>query len=50
MTGWPMVGQRNELSQLTGAVAAKPGAVITGPAGVGKTTLALRGASQMTPV
>jgi len=36
-----MVGRREELSQLTGAVAAKRGAVITGPAGVGKTTLAL---------
>jgi uncharacterized protein YfiM (DUF2279 family) len=38
-----MVGRRKELSQLTGAVAAKRGAVITGPAGVGKTTLALSG-------
>jgi hypothetical protein len=36
-----MVGRREELSQLTGAVAAKRGAVITGSAGVGKTTLAL---------
>ena len=39
-----MVGRRREFSQLTGAVAAKRGAVITGPAGVGKTTLALGGA------
>src|ERR1700728_996875 len=38
-----MVGRRRELSQLTGAVAATRGGVITGPAGVGKTTLALRG-------
>jgi DNA-binding CsgD family transcriptional regulator len=38
-----MVGRRNELSQLTAALAAKRGAVITGPAGVGKTTLALTG-------
>ena len=39
-----MVGRQREFSQLTGAVAAKRGAVITGPAGVGKTTLALSGA------
>jgi hypothetical protein len=39
-----MVGRGRELSQLTGAVAAKRGTVITGPAGVGKTTLALSGA------
>ena len=38
-----MVGRGRELSLLTGAVAAKRGAVITGPAGVGKTTLALSG-------
>src|ERR1700722_5569287 len=38
-----MVGRRRELSQLTGAVAAKRGAVITGQSGVGKTTLALSG-------
>jgi DNA-binding CsgD family transcriptional regulator len=36
-----MVGRSKEFSQLTAAVAAKRGAVITGPAGVGKTTLAL---------
>ncbi len=39
-----MVGREKELSQLTGAIAARRGAVITGPAGVGKTTLALSGA------
>jgi DNA-binding CsgD family transcriptional regulator len=38
-----MVGRNQEFSQMTGAVAAKRGAVITGPAGVGKTTLALSG-------
>lgn len=38
-----MVGRRRDLSQLTAAVAAKRGAVITGSAGVGKTTLALSG-------
>jgi DNA-binding CsgD family transcriptional regulator len=38
-----MVGRSQEFSQLTAAVAAKRGAVITGPAGVGKTTLALSG-------
>src|ERR1700735_5665201 len=38
-----MVGRQRELSQLTAAVAAKRGAVITGPSGVGKTTLALSG-------
>ena len=43
MPGWPTVGRRKELSELRGAIAAKRGAVITGPAGVGKTTLALSG-------
>ena len=38
-----MVGRGRQLSLLTGALAAKRGAVITGPAGVGKTTLALGG-------
>jgi hypothetical protein len=38
-----MVGRRKELLQLTGAVASKRGTVITGPPGVGKTTLALSG-------
>lgn len=41
--GWPLVGRQEELYHLTGTVAAKRGAVITGPAGVGKTTLALNG-------
>src|SRR5437588_574728 len=41
MDGWPLVGRHRELSQLTAAVVAKRGAVITGPAGVGKTTLAM---------
>jgi DNA-binding CsgD family transcriptional regulator len=36
-----MAGRGKEFSQLTAAVAAKRGAVITGLAGVGKTTLAL---------
>jgi DNA-binding CsgD family transcriptional regulator len=37
---WPLVGRNRELSQLTAAVVGHRGAVITGPAGVGKTTLA----------
>jgi DNA-binding CsgD family transcriptional regulator len=40
--GWPLVGRSKELTQLAGAVADRRGAVIMGPAGVGKTTLALR--------
>jgi len=36
------VGRDKELTQLAGAVADRRGAVIMGPAGVGKTTLALR--------
>ncbi len=36
-----MIGRSKEFSRLTAAVAANRGAVITGPAGVGKTTLAL---------
>jgi DNA-binding CsgD family transcriptional regulator len=43
MAGWRMVGRSREFAQLTAAVAAQRGAVITGPAGVGKTTLALSG-------
>jgi DNA-binding CsgD family transcriptional regulator len=43
VAGWPIVGRRKELSQLTEAVEAGRGAVITGLAGVGKTTLALSG-------
>jgi DNA-binding CsgD family transcriptional regulator len=39
---WPLVGRGKELAQLTAAVAAGRGAVVTGPAGVGKTALAMR--------
>jgi MoxR-like ATPase len=39
--GWPLVGRGKELSQLNAALVAGRGAVITGPAGVGKTTLAM---------
>ncbi|MDX6334675.1 MAG: hypothetical protein QOG05_2015 [Streptosporangiaceae bacterium] len=38
-----MVGRSNELRQLTAAVLARRGAVISGPSGVGKTTLAVTG-------
>jgi DNA-binding CsgD family transcriptional regulator len=38
---WPFVGRGDEFSRLTAAIAARRGAVITGPAGVGKTTLAM---------
>src|SRR5580704_4560833 len=41
MAVWPFVGRNNELSQLLDALVAQRGAVITGPAGVGKTTLAM---------
>jgi DNA-binding CsgD family transcriptional regulator len=40
--GWPLVGRSKELTELAGAVADRRGAVIMGPAGVGKTTLAMR--------
>jgi DNA-binding CsgD family transcriptional regulator len=40
---WPLVGRDEELSQLTAAVVAHRGAVITGAAGAGKTTLAMTG-------
>jgi DNA-binding CsgD family transcriptional regulator len=40
---WPLVGRDKEISQLTAAVVAQRGAVITGTAGAGKTTLAMRG-------
>jgi len=40
-TTWPLVGRGEELSRLTSALAARRGAVITGPAGAGKTTLAM---------
>ena len=42
MDGWPLVGRSKELTQLAAAVADRRGAVIMGPAGVGKTTLAMR--------
>jgi DNA-binding CsgD family transcriptional regulator len=40
---WPLVGRDEELAQLTAAVLAHRGAVITGAGGVGKTTLAMTG-------
>jgi DNA-binding CsgD family transcriptional regulator len=40
---WPLVGRDEELAQLTAAVAAQRGAVITGAVGIGKTTLAMTG-------
>jgi DNA-binding CsgD family transcriptional regulator len=40
---WPLAGRDEELSRLSAAVVARRGAVITGPAGVGKTTLARTG-------
>jgi DNA-binding CsgD family transcriptional regulator len=39
---WPLVGRRKELTRLTATIATQRGAVITGPAGVGKTTLATK--------
>jgi DNA-binding CsgD family transcriptional regulator/type II secretory pathway predicted ATPase ExeA len=41
MDAWPIVGRAKELAQLSAAVFEKRGAVITGAAGVGKTTLAV---------
>jgi DNA-binding CsgD family transcriptional regulator len=38
---WPLVGRRKEFSQVTAAISARRGAVVIGPAGVGKTTLTL---------
>jgi DNA-binding CsgD family transcriptional regulator len=40
---WPLAGRDEELSRLSAAVVARRGAVITGAAGVGKTTLAMTG-------
>jgi hypothetical protein len=40
---WPVVGRSNELRQLAAAMVARRGAVISGPSGVGKTTLAVTG-------
>ena len=39
-TGWPLAGRGEELSRLTAALVGRRGAVITGPAGAGKTALA----------
>ena len=40
---WPLVGRSDELALLAAALDGQRGAVITGPAGVGKTTLASTG-------
>ena len=40
-TRWPLAGRGEELSRLTAALVARRGAVITGLAGTGKTTLAM---------
>jgi DNA-binding CsgD family transcriptional regulator/type II secretory pathway predicted ATPase ExeA len=40
-TRWPLTGRGEELSRLTAALVARRGAVITGLAGTGKTTLAM---------
>ena len=39
---WPLVGRSDELNRLAAAVLERRGAVLTGAAGVGKTTLADR--------
>jgi DNA-binding CsgD family transcriptional regulator len=39
---WPLIGRSKELAQLASAVVKQRGAVIIGPAGAGKTTLAMR--------
>jgi DNA-binding CsgD family transcriptional regulator len=39
-TRWPLAGRDKELSALMAALVARRGAVLTGPAGAGKTTLA----------
>jgi hypothetical protein len=41
VNGWPLIGRTKELSQVTAAVIAERGAVITGFPGVGKTVLAM---------
>ena len=46
-TRWPLAGRGKELSALTAALAARRGAVITGQAGAGKTTLATMGLQQV---
>jgi DNA-binding CsgD family transcriptional regulator len=40
---WPLVGRSREIAQLRGAIHTQRGAVITGPAGSGKTSLAMLG-------
>ena len=40
---WPLVGRSDEVTQLKAAISGRRGAVITGPAGVGKTVLATVG-------
>ncbi len=40
---WPLVGRGREIARLRDAISGRHGAVITGPAGVGKTTLATVG-------
>ena len=40
---WPLVGRSTEITQLKGSISGRRGAVIIGPAGVGKTTLAMVG-------
>ena len=40
---WPLVGRSSEIAQLKTSISGRRGAVITGPAGVGKTVLATVG-------
>src|SRR6202044_2258175 len=40
---WPLVGRSAEISQLRTSISGRRGAVIIGPAGVGKTVLATLG-------
>jgi DNA-binding CsgD family transcriptional regulator len=40
---WPLVGRSSEISQLQASISSRRGAVIMGPAGVGKTVLATVG-------
>jgi len=40
---WPLVGRSSEISQLQASISGRRGAVIRGPAGVGKTVLATLG-------
>ena len=40
---WPLVGRSSEISHLKASISGRRGAVITGPAGVGKTVLATLG-------